>query len=253
MKNPNLTVKTVYGEIIVNKNDFIGNKIIQEGYWEIEDVRLVELILLELIKRKNSKKIYFYDIGANIGTYSLAIAKLTDDIEVISYEAQSQVFYMLCGTVALNGLRNIKCLHKAVSDIAEQTLEIRIPDYDSEGSFGSIELITPIHSDNQQFKFSSVEKISTITLDSTDGEIDFLKIDVEGMEDKVLMGGRNKIKTNRPVIFVEIYKTDQDFVKKYLTELNYTLYIDNNTFNLIALPQELGLAITNSKWQLIRP
>lgn len=140
MKNPNLTVKTVYGEIIVNKNDFIGNKIIQEGYWEIEDVKLVELIALELIKRKNGKKLYFYDIGANIGTYSLAIAKLTDDVEVISYEAQSQVFYMLCGTVALNRMRNIKCLNKAVSDIAEQTLEIRIPDYDSEGSFGSIEL-----------------------------------------------------------------------------------------------------------------
>lgn len=251
MNNPNIIVETSYGKIIVNNNDYIGKEIIKTGYWEIDDIRLVEIIILELMKKKTGRDFHFYDIGANIGTYSLAIGNLDSRLKVTAFEAQAQIYYMLCGTVAINGLRNVVCKNAAVSESVGEILEIRIPDYTKDGSFGSVELIKPIYSDNQKFLFTNTEKINTLTIDSLSGDIDFIKIDVEGMEDKVLKGGREKIAAHRPVVYVEIYKTDRNFVISFFRDLDYVLYIDESTFNLIAFPRELGFGLTNSKWKLL--
>ena len=56
-------------------------------------------------------------------------------------------------------------------------------------------------------------RVPTITLDSLeiDGSIDFLKIDVEGEEAKVLEGSRKLIAKHRPVMLIEIHKQANGF------------------------------------------
>jgi FkbM family methyltransferase len=61
------------------------------------------------------------------------------------------------------------------------------------------------------------------TLDSYDlgNEIDFIKLDVEGYEPKIIQGAMNTIKNNRPVILCEINRGDFT-AKEMLESLGYT-------------------------------
>jgi len=116
MANPNVLINSDYGSIIININDsHIGRQVSKLGYWAGGDIELIKQLIEFLLKKKES--VMFYDVGANIGTHSLAIAK-TFGAKVIvrSFEAQRQVFNMLCGTIALNGLSNVYCHNLAVSD-----------------------------------------------------------------------------------------------------------------------------------------
>lgn len=58
---------------------------------------------------------------------------------------------------------------------------------------------------------------------SIDAKIDFIKIDVEGFENEVFLGGEGLIKRDKPVIYVEIFERNQDAVEKTMHHLGYVL------------------------------
>ena len=51
----------------------------------------------------------FFDIGANIGWYSLLVAKSNPKTNVYSFELVSNVYNQLVSNIKLNNLENIKC------------------------------------------------------------------------------------------------------------------------------------------------
>ncbi|MEC7572681.1 MAG: FkbM family methyltransferase, partial [Pseudomonadota bacterium] len=104
-------------------------RLINGGYavkGEIEIlIKLCEALLTQ------AAPITVFDLGANVGTHSLALAKTFDGrITVHAVEAQRQIFHMLCGTMALNGLDNVRCYRAAVSDRAGKTLTYDCPTTD---------------------------------------------------------------------------------------------------------------------------
>ena len=48
-----------------------------------------------------------------------------------------------------------------------------------------------------------------------------MKIDVEGMEEEVLNGARKLISTNKPIIFIEIIKSNKQNLINLLEGFNY--------------------------------
>ena len=57
------------------------------------------------------------DVGANIGTHTVAVAKkVTDRSVVVAFEPQRLTYQVLCGNVALNALTNVLCQNVVVSD-----------------------------------------------------------------------------------------------------------------------------------------
>jgi FkbM family methyltransferase len=224
MTIPNIIVKSVHGPMIVNENDqYIGQSIRQLGAWAQDDIDLIASFCDIILD--NKPKMVLYDVGANIGTHSIALAKKYGNcISVRSFEAQRQIYYMLCGNVAINGLDNVICEYLAVSDRPDETIDIALPDYNTVNNFGGVELIEIEHSDNQNMIKPNTESVVTCTLDSFDEAVDFIKIDVEGMEHLALEGARQILAEHRPVCFVEIMKTDQNRVKQIFKELNYIAY-----------------------------
>ena len=214
--------------MIVNQNDqYIGKSIQLLGTWAQDDIDLIasfcELIL------ENKPNMVLYDVGANIGSHTVALAKkFGNRISIRAFEAQRQVYYTLCGNVAINGLDNVICEYLAVSDIANTIISIQLPDYNTVNNFGGVELMTAEHSDNQNMVKPNLEYIKTTTLDSYNDIVDFVKLDVEGMEHLALAGARQLLIKNRPVCFVEIMKTDQSKVKQIFKELNYIAYAYKN-------------------------
>jgi FkbM family methyltransferase len=241
MKNPNALINSDYGSIIVNINDsVIGKHISQQGYWAKDDIELIKQLVDFLLKKNES--ITFYDVGCNIGTHTLAIGKtFGQKVKIRAFEAQRQIFNMLCGTVALNGLNNVFCHNLAISDGQSKSLKISLPNYSVENNFGALELIPPLRSDNQDMVKSNFEEVAATTLDSFDEEVNFIKMDVEGMEDKAFIGAKSLLKKYKPICFVEIHKTDNEFIVNLFKELGYIGFLKN--IDLITIPTEYQIQI----------
>jgi FkbM family methyltransferase len=244
MASPNIVVTSSYGPIIVNVNDkFITKSIISNGGWAEHEIELIAQLVS--YKLNLMKHIMIYDIGANIGTHTLALSKIFGDkVSIKAYEAQSAIYNMLCGTVALNNLRNVKCYNNAVSN-TDHDIEIALPDYMVENNFGGLELIQPSKSDNQTMVKNGMEVVKAITIDSLNEHVDILKIDVEGMEHLVIDGAKNTIDKNRPICFVEIFKTDTDYILEFFRSRDYMIYRWNtNVFtDAVFIPKESGIGV----------
>lgn len=69
-------------------------------------------------------------------------------------------------------------------------------------------------------------------------------MDIEGMEDKALLGAINTIEHHRPILFLEILKTDVNFVMTFLRERGYLGF--QKSFDLIAIPIEYQLQVNGT-------
>lgn len=241
VKNPNVLISSDYGPIIINVNDtYISRAVAQVGIWAKEDIEISRQIMDFLYTRKNT--LVLYDVGSNIGTFALAFAKIYGEkIRIRAFEAQRQIFNMMCGTIAINGLANVMCHNLAVSDVRGQLLQVAMPDYGAPNNFGGLELVPPRVTDNQNMSVGGHEAVETTTLDAFGEVVDFIKMDIEGMEDAALRGARRVIGEGRPICFVEILKTDVDFVIDYFRGFDYMGIRKGD--DLIVSPAEYGLTI----------
>lgn len=234
MATPNALIHSDHGPMIINIHDsVIGKYISQTGYWANDDIELIKHLIDFLLTQQES--VIFYDVGANIGTHALALSKIFGkQIKIRAFEAQRQIFNMLCGTMALNGVTNVFAHQLAVSNQAGQSIQVALPNYDEPNNFGGLELMTPLRSDNQDMHKSELEDVMTTTLDSFQERIDFIKMDIEGMEDKALMGAQWVFNNFQPICFVEILKTDVEFITHFFQQLGYVGFRKNA--DLIAIP-----------------
>lgn len=230
--------------MIINANDqYVGRSIEVHGAWAQEDIDLITSLIELLLQTKDH--VNFYDVGANIGTHTVAIAKkFANRVSVRSFEAQRQVYYVLCGNVAINGLDNVHVHHAAVSDGSVDSIQIDLPDYTLPNNFGGLELIKTERSDNQYMTKTRTEKVETVTVDQFADAVDFLKLDIEGMEHLALSGSTKTIEQHRPICFVEMWKTDIAAVKKFFKTANYRAYAYKPD-DWIFFPAEGNLGLLN--------
>ncbi|MCK9387799.1 MAG: FkbM family methyltransferase [Sulfuritalea sp.] len=247
-KYKNVLTQTDFGPMIININDdTIGMCISKYGYWGGGDIQLIQGILTTLYAK--AERMCLLDIGTNIGTHTLAFAKYPfRNVTVHGFEAQRQIYYMLAGTIALNNLTNVFCHNVAVSNIGG--VELRIPgvDYNSRSNFGSYELERAKYSDTaDMYVQDTYESVRTVRIDDMQlDDVKLMKIDVEGMEDKVIDGARSTIERNRPVLFVETFKTDFPPIQDYLGTQHYAIFLTPSK-DAICIPAEHGMGITGAE------
>jgi FkbM family methyltransferase len=225
--NKNLkTINTQFGKIVININDqFIGKSFLNQKYWGLQDIEIISKIIEFKCKKKN--KIVFYDVGANIGTHSIALSNIfKNKIVIRAFEAQSNIYEMFNQSIKINNLNNIELYHNAVSDKNDEIIRIDLPDYSKHNNFGGLELFKPFkNSDNAQMQKSGIfEDVKSIKLDIFNEEVDFIKIDVEGMENLVLKGSKNLIVNHRPFLFMELLKSKLEDVTEFFKDKDYNIY-----------------------------
>jgi FkbM family methyltransferase len=241
VSSPNVIASSKYGPIIINVNDrYIGRSILQTGCWAEPDLELMRQLIEFRIKLSGPAMVY--DVGANIGTHTLALAKLFQQtVTIRAFEAQSAVFHMLCGTTALNNLRNVHCHHAAVSDVDGAAIAFSPPDYAADNNFGGLELVEAPQSDNKDMVRAGSETVRTVTIDSFGERVDFIKLDIEGMEHIALRGCGETLRRHRPFLFLELLKTDVTACLRTLAAHSYRVY--QHGMDAIALPSECDIAI----------
>jgi FkbM family methyltransferase len=191
---------------------------------------IFEITEMQLVARLLKPHMRVIDAGANIGIYSLLAAKcIGDDGKVWSFEPSQTTYNLLLDNIALNGANIVSAYRLALSDVQGQ-LTLR-----SENGFG--DLYRHLDYSGKAAPGDLIETVEVTTLDdfaasNNIDEIDFLKIDVEGGEYRMLKGSRNLLsRSPNVVVMVEIeedwcvrngVKTGDAF--EVLRSLGFTLY-----------------------------
>ena len=137
------------------------------------------------------------DIGANIGYYTILSAKLVGKSgTVYAFEPEDRNFEDLMENIEFNELKNVIAVQKAISN-SDGIATLYTSKYES----GEHSLVKGRVKDG----LGTVD-VETVRLDDVvKGDIDFLKMDVEGNEPNVLKGAERTLKGPNIKLVVEVF------------------------------------------------
>jgi FkbM family methyltransferase len=197
-------VETKIGSLLLFQNeDFISQALRKNGSWaELESS-------IAILMAKNTGPSFILDIGANLGTFCIPVAKklASQNIHVHAFEPQRIIFQQLNGNLFLNQIEN--CFtHNFALGSSIGIMNLPKIDYLQTKNIGAVSLLSEIQrKTNVSYHASETEKVEIKTLDSLDldGQCSFIKIDVEGFESEVISGSLNFLKKQSfpPILFEE--------------------------------------------------
>ena len=201
-------------------NDLIGIEINQFGYYENEILDILFEFLAPL--SKDFKNGVALDIGANIGNHTIYFSKHFNSIH--SFEPNPYTYTLLAFN--LNWVKTATAHNYGLGDI-EGTFNL----VENHTNFGGSS-ISLDESKNDSALQIHVERLDNITIN---GDLCFVKIDVEGFEEKVLKGGVETFKKHEPIIALEQLKRefrgDSTQSIKFLIGLGYKLCWHERSFS----------------------
>lgn len=217
-----------YRMVAPNKGFGVGLQLLERGAYDPQEVANVKRVL-RLRRQHHGDGVVSLDCGANVGVHSIEWAKLMEGWgEVIAVEAQERIYYALAGNIALNNCFNARAVHAAVGDAVSE-IAIPVPNYLTPSSFGSLELKAREKTEfiGQPIDYAAGPKqaVRLLTIDSlTLKRLDFLKLDVEGMELEALAGASETIQRCKPVLMIEVIKSDRAEIAKRLKAWSYDTF-----------------------------
>ena len=224
------TCETQFGKLSVLKNDFIGKWLLNpdKKYFEIECIQPLICLL--------NKGDYVFDIGANIGCYTIPFAQTVGaNFKVYAFEPQHIIRNILKQNINDNNLQKIAtAYHMAVGHcIGNATLNGKCDqgkelDYDKteQTNFGGVN----IGLGGETIPMISIDEfVEGLRLEYNGKKVKMIKIDVEGAEQMVIYGARITIERDRPIVFYEdnYKKLTKDMIEMFNLPneiINFNIY-----------------------------
>jgi FkbM family methyltransferase len=226
---------TNHGSMIVNRHDRhavgadqaygVGFQLLSQSSFDADEVQLA-LALLDQRREHFGAGVVAVDGGANLGVHTLEWSRHMHGWgRVLAFEAQEYVFYALAGNIALNNCWNANARWAALGE-QPGFIAVPEPDYLKPGSFGSLELRQGKKTEfiGQEISYDAEDCVRTpmVSIDSLELErLDFFKLDVEGMEMDVLRGARATLERLKPIVLVEVIKSEAEALKALFEGLGY--------------------------------
>jgi FkbM family methyltransferase len=174
-----------------------------------------EIELQRLISRNVKPGQVFYDVGANVGFFSLlASTAVTPAGCVIAFEPLPRNIALLRANLALNDVDNVRLHESAVADGSGSTLFSN----DASPSMGRMAAQEGI-------------RVATIAIDALvgSGEVpppQVMKMDIEGAESLALAGARHTLMKHRPLIYLSTHGFEQhEACCSFLQGIGYALQL----------------------------
>lgn len=225
-----------HGTLIVNRNDYaqqgdgfigVGCQVLSNSSFDRYEIDFA-LSMLEARRKLYGDGVFALDCGANVGVHTVEWAKLMHGWgSVIAVEAQERVFYALCGNITINNCFNARAIWGAVG--AENgEIVVPKPNYLVPGSYGSLEIRQSARTEfiGQAIDYSEQagQRTRLFTIDSLAlPRVDFIKIDIEGMEMEALAGAAQTIRRFRPQMIIEKIKSDETALQNWLAAEGYRM------------------------------
>lgn len=198
-------------------NKIFNRKIIKELTLEISDIKFSLKAFsgdLGFICEVNCKKSYFLnedfkchkggvciDIGANIGCFSLEIAKINSDCKIFAFEPHPETFNRLSKNKFINGKINVIPINAAISNKTEKIL-LSVGDNCNMAKV----ILKDINSKNNTILVQGYKLDDFIYKYGID-QIELIKIDVEGHEIECLEGAKKALMITKNIVIE--YHSDQ--------------------------------------------
>ena len=222
-----------HGTMIVNRFDYrmvdsqrgygVGFQILETAAFDPMEVKLA-LELLGFRRRHYGDGVVAIDCGANIGVHTIEWANtMTGWGSVLAIEAQERIYYALAGNIAINNCFNAVAVHGAVSS-ESGVLQIPNPNYFVPSSFGSLELRQRNGNEfiGQPIDYENTVNVRKLMLDEYNlPRVDFIKLDIEGMELEALQGASRTIDASRPIMLIEKIRADAGQLRRWLEARGY--------------------------------
>lgn len=175
----------------------------------------------------------FYDIGANIGFFTLVASRLVGPGgRVLAFEAEPEALACLKEHLVRNGCANVEVKNAAVWS-ASGTVEFLRCDPSISPDRGLGRVVTG-KSGGERIPVPAVALDDVI---ETRRPPDFVKCDAEGAEVEVFRGARRLLREKRPTILCEIHSQENGrLLGEMLGNLGYRLSRCSKT-HLLAIPQ----------------
>ncbi len=219
-----LTLKNKDGKTLkikTNQTNYLTQLIFWEGYQNFEYTD----IFIKLIKKIG----VFYDIGSNIGYYSLLAEMENPTIKVVAFEPASGPLYYLKKNVNVNNFKTITVEDIALSDkngsitffeIKNKKytyLEHNLAGESNAGSKTEGRNFVPVKVKTQTFN----EYVSN----TSHGNIDLVKMDTEGTEHLILNHADVILKQMKPIIICEtLFDTIEPELELIFNQHGYNFY-----------------------------
>ena len=196
--------------------------------------------LLQEWMQRAHESFTIFDVGANIGIYSLTAAAAHPHAEIHAFEPTPELVHALTGNVQLNGLHNVIINRTAVggADGSGALHRCEGSDSSNEGmNFVTPEEATASTNETNADHTAQNDTVQVVSLDSycrahNISFIDLMKVDVEGGEYDVLAGAQTMLSEKAiGCIFIELAEwaanrsghSVRDVVR-LLTQAGYALF-----------------------------
>lgn len=208
----------------------IESHIVEYGMWEPHVVGAIQYLV--------EPGFVCADVGANAGYHSLAMAQR--GAHVLAFEPDSENFSRLTQNLHLNPqvVERMTLFKQGLSDKPGKLKVFQSGDQEHRGNSYLSETIDPQKWTNTGGAEPEMCTVSTLDEVLNGGRIDFIKVDVEGMELEVLKGGKRSIERFSPSIIFESLMTESEApkslaVQEFLLPLGYHLFfVDLEKYHL---------------------
>lgn len=203
----------------IGKDIYVGASLHNYGEYNPDETEMIISLATEAGKDR-----LCLDIGANFGVMAQALE--ANGFTCIAFEPQPYVYSVLKKNVSG------QCYNLGLGDEIAVAKMPKILD-GAKANYGGMGI-------GLRSELGTID-VNVLTLDSLClDNIGFMKIDVEGFEEKVLTGGRETILRDKPIMYIEDDRVALSAsLRKYIKELGYTieehkpmLYRENNFFGL---------------------
>lgn len=219
-----LTLRNSRGEALklkTNQTNYLTQLLFWEGHLNFEYTE----IFIKLIKKVGS----FYDIGANIGYYSLLAESENSQVKVVAFEPASGPLFYLKENVKANAFKNIRVEDLALSDREGEITFYEIKNKKYSYLEHNLQGESNAGSKTTERNFVPVN-VRTTTLDQyviakKEGTIDLLKMDTEGTEHSILEHATMVLEEMKPIIICEtLFDTIEAELEVILKRYGYEFY-----------------------------
>lgn len=184
--------------------DLVQRSILQKKEFYDYDV-------LEFVRRSYGlKDSIVIDAGENIGNHTVFFSKICGVGKCISFEPNRRVSRVLKKNIEINNLSGVEVLEEGISDHVGQiffshqdSANVGGTSFSDEGSGGGL----PCR-----------------TLDSLQlSNVDFIKVDVEGMASKVIKGAMDTLAQSKPPVQIELFHHEKSQTIELFDKLGYVI------------------------------
>ncbi|MPZ07157.1 MAG: FkbM family methyltransferase [Nitrososphaeraceae archaeon] len=221
---------------------------LNEGLFSLSLGQPFEATETSIIKALVKRGDFVVDMGANIGYYTLLLARLVGpNGNVSAFEPSPTNCEILKKNVEINGYRNVEINQKAISDKSGKArLHLSVNPADNR--------IRRDHPESGEGKSDYVD-VETVSLDdhfsTRDKSINFIKMDIQGGEYSAVLGMQRVLANNKnikimaefsPKLLYEFGARPSDFLH-ILQQKGFLIYCFDEKSSKIALTTPDGLLI----------